>query len=43
MNSLENATIEHFKNQFQGDVVICVASGGNVDAAMFQRALDMAH
>ena len=22
MNSLENATIEHFKNQFQGDVVL---------------------
>ena len=23
-----------------GDAVICVASGGNVDAAMFQRALE---
>ena len=30
-------------DEIDGDTVICVASGGNVDAAMFQRALDMAH
>ena len=30
-------------DEIDSDTVICVASGGNVDAAMFQRALDMAH